>query len=364
MINFKSFAAILLFSMFSLIIISCGEEPQIEEIIRPVRYQQVFSTGGSRIRYFTGVAQAGMESRLSFKVPGTVNRVAVQVGDKINAGSILAELDHKDYQLKFQQADAALIQSRAQARNVDANYERVRALYENNNASKSDLDAARSASESVNAAVSSAEKQKELARLQQSYTRLTAPVSGAIAQVNVEVNENVGAGQPIVVFTAGSEIEVMLSIPEVLISKMIEGSKVTVAFDAIPNNEYPATILEVGVAATGAGTTFPVTVRLDEKVEAVRPGMAATVACRFDSKDERERFIVPSHAVVEDRDGRFVYVVEPISDETEFGIIYRKTVTIGELTADGLEIFEGLSDGEMVVTAGVSRINEGLKVKI
>ncbi len=361
MSKLKSFCIILSTALFC---ISCGKEVQEEQIIRPVRYMQIYSTGGSRVRTFTGVAQAGMESRLSFKVPGTVKRLAVLVGDNIRRGQLIAELEKGDYELQVQQAEAALTQAKAQDRNAKSNFERVRTLFESNNISKSQYDAARAANESAKAAVRAAEKQFELAKSQLSYTKLIAPVDGAIAAVNVEVNENIQAGYPVVVLTSGSHIEVKISIPEILITKMKEGNKVTVKFDAIPDKEFSATVLEVGVAATGIGTTYPATVRLDEQDDAILPGMAASVVCQFESKDERERFIVPSHAVVEDRYGRFVYVVKPIEDEEGFGIIHRCPVTIGELTIDGIEIFEGLSDGNFVVTAGMSRISDSLKVKL
>ena len=347
-----------------ILLFSCGKKEHEQEIIRPVRYMHVYSTGGSRVRSFTGVAQAGVESRLSFKVPGTVKKVNVVVGDNVSRGQSIAELDPSDYELQVQQAEAALSQARAQERNANSNFERVRTLFESNNIAKSNYDAARAANESAKAAVQAAEKQLELARLQRSYTRLIAPVSGSIASVNVEVNENVAAGQPIVTLTSGSKIEVKFSIPELLITQMKEGDKATVSFDAVPDKEFSATVTEVGVTATSAGSTYPVTVQLDQQEDAIRPGMAATVAYRFESKDERERFVVPSHAVAEDQKGRFVFIVEPVHDTTGLGIIHRKSVTIGELTADGIEIFEGLSDGELVVTAGISRISDSLKVKM
>jgi len=343
---------------------SCGEEEVQEEIIRPVRYMQVYSTGGSRVRSFTGVAQAGIESELSFKIPGTVKNIPVHIGDRVERGQLIAELDETDTKLRVQQAEAALSQARAQARNAGASYERIRALYENNNASRSELDGARTASESASAGLQTAEKQLEIAQLQLSYTRLSAPITGAIASVGVEVNENITSGEPIVTLTSGSDLEVKLSVPEVLISKMQVGQKVTVAFDALPDKEFSATIREVGVSSTGLGTTYPVTVRLNEKDDGVRPGMAATINCRFESGDERERIILPSHAVNEDRAGRFVYVVEADVDEIGYGIIHRRSVAVGDLTAEGLEIFEGLLDGELVVTAGVSRISENLKVRM
>jgi multidrug efflux system membrane fusion protein len=344
---------------------SCGKKEEVkQEIIRPVRYMQAYSTGGTRVRTFSGVTQAGLESNLSFRVHGTLHRIAVKVGDEVKPGELLAQLDPSDYELQVQQAEAALTSARAQARNADANYTRIRTLYENNSASKSELDGVRAASESATASVQSAEKQLELARLQLSYTTLEAPNGGDIARVNVEVNENVQAGQPVIMLTSGTQTEVRVSIPEVLIAQIREGEKVQVSCDAVPDKEFRATVLEVGVAATGIGTTFPVTVRFDERPEMIRPGMAANVSFLFESEDERERFIVPSHAVIEDRGGRFVFRVEPIRGEEGFGTIHRTSVTVGDLTAEGLEIFEGLRDGDLVITAGVSRITDGQKVRI
>jgi RND family efflux transporter MFP subunit len=344
--------------------ISCQQEEQTEEIIRPVRYTQVFSTGGIRARIFSGTAQSGMESKLSFKVQGTIRTMGVVMGDTVKKGQVIAELDPYDYELRVEQAEANLSQSISQARNADANYDRIRSLYENNNASIQDLDAARTASESSNAAVTSAEKQLELARLQLSYTELKAPLDGAIAEVNVEINENVNAGTPIVLLSSGSFIEVEISIPENLISQIESNKPVSVKFDAVPGNEYTGIVSEVGVSTTGMATTFPVTVRLDEAAQDIRAGMAANVFFRFESKEERVLFLVPSEAVGEDREGRYVYVAERIPGEEEFGTAKRKSVQVGDLTEEGIEILEGISDGDLVVTAGITHIVHGQKVKL
>jgi len=347
-----------------LVVLSCADKEEPPEIIRPVRYQPVFSTGGNRVRTFTGVAQAGLESQLSFRVPGIVKSVPVEVGDAVEAGQLIAELDPSDYRLQAQQADAALAQAKAQSRNTDANYERVRALYENNNASRTDLDAARAASESGKAAVLAAEKQLELARLQVSYTRLTAPIAGAIAEVRVEVNENLQTGSVVALLTSGTHLEVRVSIPGLLISQIEEGAKVEVEFDAFPDRVFPALVTEVGVAATGMVTAFPVTVQLEQSHDGIRPGMAASVSFLFESRNDRECFLVPEVAGGEDRAGRFVYLVEILPDESGLGIVRRRAVTVGELTSGGLEILDGLSDGDLLVTAGISRIKDGQRVRM
>jgi RND family efflux transporter MFP subunit len=156
---------------------------------------------------------------------------------------------------------------------------------------------------------------------------------------------------------------VEIGIPEVFISRIQEGQSVEVTFDALRDRTFNATVTEVGVASTGLATTFPVKARLDRDEPDVLPGMAAQVHFRFGAGGERERIEVPAFAVGEDRDGRFVFVVEEIGDGV--GRAVRREVTVGSLTADGgLEILHGLVDGERVITAGVSRIQDGREVRL
>ena len=345
------------------IVIACGkEQPPPQEIIRPVRYQPVYATGGGKERWFSGAARADVESRLSFKVAGNVQRIHVEVGDRINKGAMIAELDPTDHQLHVQDEEASLLRAQSQARNARADYSRVQSLYVNQNASRADLDAALADKESADAQVESNTNKLELAKLQLRYTRLTAPVAGSIASVDAEVNENVRSGQSIVMLTGTGSPEVEVTIPEILIYQLREGAEVAVKFDALGGKSFPATITEVGVASVGFATTYPVRVRLEETDSSIRPGMAAEVLFKFESTGGRERFIVPPVAVGEDREGRFVFLVE--SAENGIGVARRTPVTVGDLSSQGLEITEGLKDGDLLITAGVSRIADGQKVRL
>ncbi|MFH1574402.1 MAG: efflux RND transporter periplasmic adaptor subunit [Acidobacteriota bacterium] len=357
------FCPVLTAVLAAMLYVSCGEEETAPKpVIRPVRYQQVFSTGSSRERTFSGTSRAALESRLSFKVAGTVRRVPVKVGDAVKVGTLIAELDPKDYQLQVQEAEAALKSAEAQARNANSALSRVRALYENRNASRNDLDAAQAAAASARAQVSSFQKRVELARSQLSYTRLTSPVEGSIAAMNADENENVSPGQPVALLTSGSKLEILVAIPEILIAQIREGNETTVSFDAIPDRPFSGTVTEVGVSSTGMATTFPVTVRLTHDDPDCRPGMAAEVIFRFGSRGGRERILVPSVAAGEDRQGRFVFVLERA--EEGFGIARRRPVRVGDVTEEGIEILEGLQDGDLVVTAGVSRVQDGQQVRM
>ena len=328
--------------------LSCGKEESTPEVIRPVRYIEVKPARGTREFTFSGTARAGLESKLSFRIPGAVQEVAVVVGQRVKAGQLIARLDERDFQLQVQNAEA-------QALNAKNSYSRMRQLYENNTASKNQLDQARAAAES-------AEAMLELSRQKLSYARLTAPVSGAIAAVNIEVNENVSQGQPVALLTSGSRSEVQVAIPEDLITSIKAGDEVEITFAAIVGRAFRGRVTEVGITTSGASTTFPVTVRMEENEKDIRPGMSADVRFRFESRDTRARIIVPLKAVTEDHRGLFVYLVQP--EEEGFGVVHRQKVVKGELSERGIEILEGLSEGELIVTAGLSRITDGLRVRL
>jgi RND family efflux transporter MFP subunit len=350
--------------LFILPVAGCrtSEPPAKEPVLRPVRSQQVYISGGSRERSFSGTAKAGAEIRLSFKIPGTLKGVELKVGDLVWPDTLVAELDPRDYELQVEDVEASLSQARAQERNAAADLERVRGLWENSNASDADLDAARTASESASARVASTKKKLELAQLQLSYTRLISPVEGAVAEVQAEVNANVSAGQPIVVMNTGARPEVEVAVPEGLITQIRQGSSVSVIFDAIAGRSYSAVVTEVGVAPTRSATTFPVTVRLNRSDTRILPGMSAEVLFRFGSESTRGRILVPPQAVSEDQEGNFVYTLA--AEESGLATVHRRSVKVGELVSEGLEILEGLEEGELIVTAGVNRIEDGQRVKL
>lgn len=345
-----------------LIASACTEQPRTEPVIRPVRYVVARATGAEQVRSFSGVARAGVESALSFRVAGTVAVVAVEVGDPVRSGTLIAELDPVDYQLQEREAEAALRQARAGAGNTAADLRRTRSLYENDNASRTDLDAATAAAESAAAAVESVAQRLDLARRQVGYTRLTAPAAGAIAEVLVEVNENVSPGQPVVILAAGAEPEVGFAVPEALIRRVREGMPAAIVFDAIPGERFDGAVTEVGVTTTAVGTTFPVTVRLDADSADIRSGMAAVVDIPFENERASTRFVLPGQAAGEDREGRFVFVAEPTGDE--LAVVRRRPVTVGAFVAGGLEVASGIDDGDLVVTAGVNRLQDGDTVRL
>lgn len=337
-------------------------EQEAPEVLRPVKTIIVEKAANGRIRTLPGTSKAGSEANLSFKVGGTINEITATVGSRIASGDLIARLDKTSFELQVEKSRASLAQAEAENRKADANNQRIRDLYENNNVSRENLDSARAAAESAGAQVRSAQKSLELAKLELDYTGIKATDACSVAAVSVEVNENVQAGESVVSLNCGDINEVYVPVPESLIASITQGLQAKIRFDSISGVEFLGEVTEVGITSTG-GATYPVTVRVNEKHAQLRSGLAAEVTFEFATKDDTSNLLyLPPVAVGQDNQGRFVFVLDA-TDSPGVALIRRQTVKIGELTTLGLQIVEGIQLGDKVVTAGMTVIRDGLRVK-
>ncbi len=352
-------------SLTSVFLVACEEEaPVVEKTYRPVQYIKVQPIGAVLTDTFSGVVEADLDANLSFRVGGTITNRLVKVGDQVKADQLLAELDATDFQVSYQQAQASLQQAIANQRNQEASYDRVVELYENNNSSKSDLDAARAGAESARAATTVARRQAEAARLQVSYTKLRAPQACSIAQVLADTNEAVSPGQGVIRVNCGACAKVKVSVPDQLINNISKGDDVVVTTAAFSGQEFKAKVTEVGVAATSGGT-FPIEALLQGDCPDLRAGMSANLLFNFSDltgSESAKRLIVPYLSIGEDEKGNFVFVLTPVSD----GIFRaeRRAIEFQAGSNNGAEILSGVNSGELVATAGVRRLLDGMEVKL
>ena len=339
-------------------------EPQKDDapLIRAVRYTVVKKTAESGARTFSGSLEAGNQSQISFQVNGRIRKLPVKTGQRVTRGQLIAELDPTDFELQLREARANAAQTRAQANNADANYQRVRRLYETRNTSRQDLDAARTSRDTARSANVAAFETVERIKRQLEYTHLEAPASGRINNVMAEVNEVVTAGKPIVVLQAGKALEASIDVPESFVRMISIGDPAKVKIGAL-NAEVGGVVQEIGISSEGAGV-FPVMVKLTTDPERARPGMVAEVILtpKTGAAPPPKGFKLPLTAIGEDREGRYVFRVE--GEPGSEGKVVRQAIETGRLTADGIYVTQGISEGQRVVTAGVSRIQDGLQVRI
>ena len=346
-----------------LLLAGCKNDKTRQESVRPVFYQEAGSIRGSDTLVGSGIIQAATEAKLSFKVGGMIGKVSVEMGDAVRRGAVMARLDETDYRVQLERASASLKSAEAQLAAARSSFARIENLYINNHLSLSDYEKARLQVDSSESMLKTARSQWEAARNQLEYTVLKAPFDGVVTAVMARENEMAGAGYPVVLFSASQQLEVRTTVPEKMIARINQGADVTVRFHAFPDQLFQGQISEVSPGVSSA-SAFPVIVRLTGDVKGLLPGMTGTVGIPLERNPHAsEKIIVPVDAVGHDQEGDYVYVASD-SHEGDVYVAQKRLVSLGELLADGYEIRQGLEPGDKVITAGLSFLYDGRKVKL
>ncbi len=340
---------------------SC-EKKEHKETIRLARTLEVQPVHATSTYTYNGIAKSDVAARLSFNIAGKVKKVYVKVGQKVKKGHLIAEIDNSLMRLKVNEADASLRQVQTKLNHAKARYNRIKKLYVNRSSSLSDLDNARTAMDSAKASYRAMQNRLEQAKLQLTYTKLKAPINGSISDVLVRKSENVTSAVTIATIGSTKSIKVPVSVPGSIIDEINEGQRCLVSFDSISKRKFEAKVTVVGHSSSNRTTTFPVTVKIKKPSKKMHPGMTANVTFVFSSRLGKGNYIIPAHAVLEDDSGTFVYIVQDV--ENGVGVIAKKNVKRGKLTANGILILDGLKRKMHVLTAGMSRVSIGQKVRV
>ncbi len=346
------------------ILSACGQEEVAEEapVIRPVKAVQVNSDGHLGQRSFTGRAKATKELDLSFRVGGTLTELPLKVGDELESGQLVAKLDPATYEADVDQAQATLSRTQATLDNAIVQRERDEQLYEKGHVAKAKLDQSIAAEGEAKADVGAARASLEKARLDLGYTELTAPFTGVVVETYVDNFQDVASKEPVIRLLDSSRIEMVVDIPESLISLVPNARNITVVFDPFPDLNIPAEIVEIGTEASATTRTYPVTLIMDQPEEVtILPGMAGRASGDGGNAPDGPAVSVPVAATFapDDGSGTFVWVVD-----TNSGTVSRRPVVTGEVTEFGIAVSDGLEDGEWVVVAGVNYLNDDQQVRL
>lgn len=349
--------------IIALIMMACSEEAVVQEKpIRPVKYQKVVMTATTESQTFSGVVKAKNETHMSFKVAGLISSLKVNIGDRVKKGQLIASIDPVDYNIQVDQAVAQMNAAESQLVKVRSTYDRVEKLYESNSVSLSDYENAKAGLAATQSQYEAATNQVQAARNQSSYTRMIAPYNGIITDLPGEANEVVSAGRTIATLSSEVGPEVEVGVPEVIINKLKANQPVEIMLSSAPGKTFTGKIEQVAFAA-GSSPTYPVTVSIDKATEDARPGMAAQVVFAISQSGAKgpNKLIAPVSAVGQDPDGNFVYVLSASGDNFQ---AKRRQIKVGNLLPEGFEVLSGLKADEIVATAGIKTLMDGMTIKL
>jgi len=321
---------------------------------RPVQVQRVSFNNEQASREFVGVVRARHETDLGFRVAGKIVARAVNVGDRVGAGDVVARLDAQDLILQAQSAEAELAAATSNLAQTAADFERYTTLKTRGYASVADFDRKKAAKDEADGRLERARRALDMARNQLAYAELRADADGVITATLAEPGQVVAVGQPVARLAHRGEKEAVVALPETLLAEA-RRSTATVRLWSDPDRRFQARLRELSPQADPATRTFSARFTIQDADDAVALGMTATVTLARDSDAAIAR--LPLGAVINRGTGPLVYVVDPN------GTLARRPVTISSVSEESVIITAGLNVGDQVVTLGAHKLDPGTKVR-
>lgn len=341
----------------ALLVAACSRPAPPEEPIRAVKVMTVGASAYSSSHEYAGEVRAQSESRLGFRVGGKLIKRQAELGQHVNAGQVLAQLDPQDYRLA---ADAARAQAAVAATNRNlaaADFKRYQALKDQNFISGAELERREATLKAAQAQLDQAQSQLAVQGNQTSYAVLTADVAGIVTAIDAEPGQVVAAGAPVVRIAADGVRDVVFSVPEDKVAVLKVGAPVRIRVWA-QGTELQGRVREVAASSDPVTRTYPVKVSIDANTP---PPLGSTVYVVSDTSATAGTPVIklPTSALRQEGQTTTVWVL----DKSRMTV---SSQVIQVATADGNEIVvaSGLQPGMLVVSAGVHVLSPGQKVSI
>jgi len=338
---------------------ACSKTETAPDPVRAVRTTTISpQTAGGAYEY-AGEVKSRTESRLSFRVGGKMLRRAVDLGDVVKAGQVLAQLDPQDLRLGQDAARAAVAMAQASYDQNAADFKRYKDLHEQGFIGPAELDRRDMALKTARAQLDQAKAQSSVQGNQASYAVLVADASGVVTGVDVEPGMVVASGAPVLRLAHDGPRDVLFSVPEDKVSLVkamaAQPGRFKVRLWGAEAQVLPATIREISAAADPVTRTFLIKADIGS-VAGVRLGQTATVAMELPQTAGVTK--LPLSALREEQGKSAVWLVDRGNMTVKL-----QPVTLAGADGNDAVITSGLAAGQIVVTAGVHVLNPGQKVK-
>lgn len=325
---------------------ACGNglEPAAIQAAAPVRVAVVESAPATETLRAVGVLAPADEVRLAFKTGGVIRSIEVVQGEQVRQGQRLATLADDEIA-------AAVSQARAVADQAARDLERGRALL-------ADEVATREQVEDLSTAHAVANAQLRTALFNAKHARIEATGDGVVLRRLAEPDEQVAAGQPVlVVGNTGGGWVVRAALSDRDVVRVQPGSAAEVVFDAFPGRHFAAKIIEIAAAADPQTGTYEMKLAIDPQGARFVQGLVAKVVIA--DPDAENVAVVPVSSLLE-ADGR-VATVFVVADS---GLAKRVSVQTGRLIGERIEVVAGLALGDRVVTEGAAWLDDNDAVRV
>lgn len=284
--------------------------------------------------------------QIANEVPGVVEEVLFESGQKVEQGQLLVRLDAAT-------DEAALNTLRADAQLAASEFRRISELLTKRAVSQAEFDAAKAHMESAAARVT-----EQAAQLEKKSLR--SPFTGIVGLRQVDLGEYLPAGSPVVEINMLDPIYVEYTVSEKELAKIAVDHKVEMTVAAVPEQVFTGVVSAINTSVNPETRTVRVRATIANPDHTLKPGMFASV--RTLSPNDRELVTVPQTAISYNTYGNFVYV---LAKNDQGGLVTeRRSVVTGEIRDGAVEIIDGLNNGEQLVKTGLLRLRAGQPVAV
>jgi membrane fusion protein (multidrug efflux system) len=288
----------------------------------------------------TATLEPEKQAEILAKVGGEIRRILVEEGDRVETGTVLATLDGATQEVALEEAEARL-------RALEREHERISSLRAKDLASEKDLHDAAARMEEATA-------QRNAARLQVDYTRIVAPFSGQVTERFVDPGQTVPEGTRLFAIVDRDPLLARIYLPEREAMRTQPGQEVVVIPDTDDDVEIEGEVLRIAPVVDPRTGTVKVTCRISSSNAFLQPGSFVRVMVQ--TEIHADALCIPKRALVPE--GAATYVYKTASDSVE-----KVAIRTGYSDDLVVEILEGLSEGERVVTVGQGALRPGTKIR-
>ena len=360
--------------------VGCSKGQTLEaKPARPVKAQTVAPAPPQAGVRYSATIEAFDQVPLAFKASGYIVDLlrrsgadgrlhAVQPGDRVGRGTVLARVHDADYRERVNQGRARLSENEASLTKARLDLERARTLFAADSLTKPDLDAAQAASDAAQARMAAAQADIELALNALRDCALTAPSTGIILERRVELGSLVGQGTVGLLLGDVSSVKARFGVPDSMIQSVRHGEAIDVIVEAVASTAFAGRVTTIAPTADPQSRVFDVEVTIPNRDGRLRPGMIGTVAIGRTGAQglaaPQPTLTVPLTAVVKSDAPAGQYAVLIVEQRGDVSIVRVRRVELGEVMGNGITVLNGVKPGERVVVSGATLLVDGETVRI
>lgn len=307
----------------------------------PVSIIEVKPVSMQDLIFLPGTTEAWQDVQVAADTAGRIEWIGPREGEKVNKGDLLAKID-------VSALKAALDHAEAQFKLADDLYQRRRRLFERKIIAKEELDQSE-----TQRTLAATDYEQIKVKYDQGFPR--SPISGIVNHLYVDAGEFIDTGKPLADIVNIDRIKINVRVPELDIRFVLEGQKTPIRIDAFAEREVTGIVDFVAFKADPATKTFLVRTLIDNPFGDIRPGMIARVL--FVRQIIPDALAAPLFALVDKGGERLVFVEKD-------GVAHSRTVSIGVIEGDRVQITGGLSAGDHLIVKGQTEVEDGMKVSV